>query len=70
MKKHWIRKHCSSGPVFCSDDGTVKNRYYYDAWSVCGRFVILNGTIFRDQVTCKTCLKIMRKNENNATTKS
>jgi len=62
MKKHWIRKHLSS-TLFCDIDGKIKNRYYYDAYAACGRFAILTGTVFRNKVTCKKCLRIMNKNE-------
>jgi len=62
-KIHWIRKHLSCGPMFSKEDMEVRDRYYYDAYAACGQFTILNGTVFRNKVTCKTCLRIMRKNE-------
>jgi len=64
MKTHWIRKHLSCGPLFCSYDGEIKNRYFYDIKTACGRRIV-NGTVFRKKVTCKTCLRIMKKNEKD-----
>lgn len=60
MKKHWIRKRLSRNPLL-RDDGKIGRTVYYDATSACGRFAILSGTIFRNKVTCKTCLRIMKK---------
>ena len=57
-KIHWIRKHRMPDIL-----QLAKHKYYFDAHAACGQFAILNGTVFRDKVTCKTCLKIMRKNE-------
>jgi hypothetical protein len=58
---HWIRKHRSRNPMFSDLDKRIVHRFFYDAWAACGRFGILNGTIFRKRVTCKRCLLIMKK---------
>jgi len=63
MKVHWIRKHRVSGPSFCDEDGRIENTYMYDFYSACGRVAVINGTVFRNKVTCKTCLKAMKKHE-------
>jgi len=49
MKKHWIRNH-------------------RDFYTACGKFVreypvSANSTTLHNKVTCKVCLKVMKKHE-------
>lgn len=54
-KIHWIRKHKGY------NNFTNKPCWYYDLIAACGRRTILNSTVIRCNVKCKTCLKIMNK---------
>lgn len=57
-KIHLVRKHYYHAPWVDLD----KRVAYYDACGFCGQvWVVENSTVFRKNVTCKKCLKRMKK---------
>ena len=58
-KIHWVRKY--KGEDYTNFDSF---RWYFDWNTACGRNLIdvdCRHTVIRKNVTCKTCLKIMKK---------